>query len=155
MLNKKILIAAIAVLLAALMSISTMGVFALEKSGSTSSITGVEVETEDESIETNNTDETEPTEATETTEATGSTEVAKKAGDVDGDGDIDVNDATTYQLILAGKEEPTPAFEKNAETVTDGKKNITDVTGIQAYVAKVLIKLPITPDGYYSEIIRP
>ena len=89
---------------------------------------------------------------------TGSTEPAelvKLVGDVDGSGVVDINDATAYQLTLAGRQSVTPAFELNGNTVTDGKMNIIDVTGIQYYVAKVFKKLPVTLDGYYSEIIRP
>ncbi len=81
--------------------------------------------------------------------------VVQKAGDVDGSGVVDINDVTFYQLILAGKQEVTDAFTLNSEAVTDNKRNIIDATGIQAYVAKSIVKLPITLDGYYSEIIRP
>ena len=81
--------------------------------------------------------------------------VVKKIGDVDGNGDVDINDVTTYQLTLAGKQEVTDAFNLNSEAVTDNKRNIIDATGIQALIAKSIVKLPITLDGYYSEIIRP
>ncbi|MBR1730989.1 MAG: hypothetical protein IJ725_00950 [Ruminococcus sp.] len=96
--------------------------------------------------------ETRPTED-ETEPAT--QEIAYKAGDVNGDGEIDVNDVTTYQLTLAGKLSVTEAFTKNCNTVTDQKRNIIDVTAIQFYLAGTFKRLPVTPDGYYAEIIRP
>ncbi len=76
-------------------------------------------------------------------------------GDVDGSGVVDVNDVTVYQLTLAGVYESTDAYAKNANTYTDKTKNIRDVTAIQLYLIGTLRKLPITPDGYYSEILRP
>lgn len=102
--------------------------------------------------ETGATFSSDQTDSTDSSETTGP---VKLVGDVDGSGAIDINDATAYQLTLAGRQAVTPAFELNGNTVTDGKKNIIDVTGIQCYVANVFKKLPVTLDGYYAEIIRP
>ena len=77
------------------------------------------------------------------------------AGDVDGNGIVDVNDVTVYQLTLVGKLDETPAFQLNSNTYTDKQKNVRDVTAIQLYLINILRKIPITPDGYYSEILRP
>ena len=76
-------------------------------------------------------------------------------GDVDGNGIVDINDVTVYQLTLIGKLSQTAAFKKNAETYTDQLKNIRDVTSIQMYLAGIYRQLPVTPDGYYAEIFRP
>lgn len=144
--NKKFLFAVISLVLAFVMSLSVMTVFAVES---------------DDTIIPDPTDATQditvPTTGDEQGDDTpgGTDEVQYKAGDVDGNGVIDINDVTTYQLTLAGKQQVTAAFTKNSETVTDSKRNITDATGIQYYVANVFKKLPVTPDGYYSEIIRP
>ena len=139
--NKKFLLCTASVLLVMLLAMSSL--FMVSAAGDTNN------PNLNETVATFPTEETNPT---ETTEPAGP---VKKIGDVDGNGTIDVNDATFYQLTLAGRQAVTPAFELNGNTVTDGKKNIIDVTGIQYYVAKVFKKLPVTLDGYYSEIIRP
>ena len=77
------------------------------------------------------------------------------AGDVDGNLVVDINDVTTYQLTLVGKMDETAAFIKNSSTYTDQMRSIRDVTAIQLYLTGQLRKLPVTPDGYYSEIMRP
>lgn len=139
--NKKLFLCAVSVMLVMLLAVSSL--FMVSAAVDTGYPTA-----EEETGATFSTDQTDSSEPTEPT-------LVKKVGDVDGNGEIDINDATAYQLILAGKQAVTPAFELNGNTVTDGKKNIIDVTGIQCYVAKVFKKLPVTLDGYYSEIIRP
>ena len=132
--SKKFLIAILAVLTAVFLSFSSMAVFA----AGDAEIPGGVIEITDAS-EVN----------------TGSSSVQKKAGDVDGNGEVNIDDVTVYQLTLAGRMDVTDAFNLNSETVTDTKRNITDATGIQYYVAGTFRKLPVTLDGYYSEIIRP
>lgn len=164
--NKKYLYAVVSVLLVVIMSLCSMTVFAVENDN----IAPIPVETEaieddlDGFIEI-----PERPASTEDPDSTGDTnqsdnednsepepqEVVYKAGDVNGDGEINVIDVTDYQLTLVGKKEITPAFTKNCNTVTDAKTNIIDATAIQYYIARTFIKLPITPDGYYAEIIRP
>lgn len=148
--NKKLLLCTASVLMVMLLAMSSLFIVsAADVSGNATA-----EETKDE---TRPTFDTYPTEQTNPTESTGPTEpeIVKLVGDVDGNGSIDINDATTYQLTLAGRQEVTPAFELNGNTVTDGKRNIIDVTGIQYCVAGVFKKLPVTLDGYYAEIIRP
>ncbi|MBQ7505415.1 MAG: hypothetical protein IJT79_08920 [Ruminococcus sp.] len=142
--NKKILLCAVSVLLVMILAMSSLFMV---------SAAGEPVETQQ--VETGATFTRGETTSANTTESTEPSAPVKLVGDVDGNGTVDVNDATAYQLTLAGRQEVTAAFELNGNTVTDGKKNIIDVTGIQYYVAKVFKKLPVTLDGYYSEIIRP
>ena len=143
--NKKFLFTIAAVLTAILVSFSSIAVFAAGEAGMPEGVVKRENSAGDV-----NTD-------TETTAPENTTPVSlqKKAGDVDGNGEVNINDVTVYQLTLAGKIGVTDAFNLNAETVTDNKFNITDATGIQYYVAGTFRKLPVTPDGYYAEIIRP
>lgn len=82
-------------------------------------------------------------------------EIQYKAGDIDGDGDIDINDVTTLQSVFVRLAPRTATVEKNGDTNVDGKINIWDATVIQIYLAGVYKKLPVTTDGYYAEIIRP
>lgn len=139
--NKKLLLCTASILLVMLLAMSSL--FMVSAAGDAND------------PNSNETVATFPSGDNEFTNPTESSAPVKKVGDVDGNGTIDVNDVTFYQLTLAGRQAVTPAFELNGNTVTDGKKNIIDVTGIQYYVAKVFKKLPVTLDGYYSEIIRP
>ena len=84
-----------------------------------------------------------------------SSPVVYKAGDVDGNGVINIDDVTVYQLTLIHKLPESEAFLKNAETYSDQKISIRDVTVIQLYLVGRFRKLPITTDGYYSQILRP
>ena len=164
--NKKYLYAVVSVLLVVIMSLCSMTVFAAENDGT------APIPVETEAIEDDLGDAIEIPErpaATDFPDSTNDTyqsdnednsqpvsqEVVYKAGDVNGDGEINVNDVTDYQLTLVGRKEVTPAFTKNCNTVTDAKTNIIDATAIQYCIAGTFRKLPITPDGYYAEIIRP
>ena len=140
--NKKFLSAITAVLTAALVSFSSIAVFAADGDDGPAVLPGDIVKVENEDNGAGDEVVTPPS-------------LQKKAGDVDGNGVVDINDVTVYQLTLAGRTSVTEAFNLNAETVTDNKFNITDATGIQFYVAGAFKKLPVTPDGYYAEIIRP
>lgn len=84
-----------------------------------------------------------------------STSVNYLPGDVDGNGIVDITDVTVFQLTLINKLDKTEAFLKNSNTYTDQKTNIRDATVIQLYLVGKFQKIPITPDGYYSEILRP
>ena len=84
-----------------------------------------------------------------------SSTVYYEPGDVDGNGIVNINDVTVFQLTLIGKLSQTAKKKKNAETYTDQLKNIRDVTAIQMYLARIYRQLPVTPDGYYAEIFRP
>ena len=139
--NKKLLLCTASVLLVMRLAMSSLF-----------SVSAADVSDNPTAEETGATFSSDQTDSTESTEPSSP---VKLVGDVDGSGAIDINDATAYQLTLAGRQTVTPAFELNGNTVTDGKKNIIDVTGIQCYVAKVFKKLPVTLDGYYAEIIRP
>ena len=143
--NKKVLLCLASVMLVMLLAASSLFIVSAASDTNLS-----------KSEETSATFETGYTGSTEATEATTEAQTPQKlVGDVDGSGVIDINDATEYQLILAGRASATDAFALNSNTVTDSKRNIIDVTGIQYYVANVFKKLPVTLDGYYSEIIRP
>lgn len=76
-------------------------------------------------------------------------------GDVDGNGTVNINDVTALQNYFVRKIKKPAGFDKNADVNTDNLKNIYDATVIQLYLAGTLKKLPITPDGYYAELIRP
>ena len=134
MLSKKLLSAVISLLIAALLSMSSICVFADD------SIIPVEVVNIDEQID-------EVTDGEQT--------ITYNAGDINGDQKIDINDVTDYQLTLAGMLEATPYYHKNGDTNVNGKKNIDDVTVIQLYVAKVFRQLPVTEDNYYAHIYQP
>lgn len=59
-------------------------------------------------------------------------------GDVNSDGVIDINDATTIQQNLADLLILTPVQEKAADANGDGKVDINDVTMIQMYLADLV-----------------
>lgn len=155
--TKKFLTAIVSIIVAAIMSVSSVSVFA---AGEVS-----DINTEKESVDTiinsideqdNTVDEnTDPSEDAAETDPSEPETVTAMSGDINGDKVVNINDATEYQLILAGKKAPTKAITVNGDTCSDGKFNILDVTAIQYYVAKVFVKLPVTADGYYAEIIRP
>ena len=139
--SKKVLLTIVSVALVMLMAFSSMFIVA--------AVDAIDDPIPDFTEETSDTSETEETETTEDPNN------PYKAGDVNFDGEIDINDVTFYQLTLVGKQEVTAAFERNGDTVLDAKKNIKDATCIQYYVAKIFKILPVTTDGYYAPIIRP
>ncbi len=135
MINKKRTFVIVSLILAMLMLMSSVSVFA------ESSAVPVETVNIDDQI-------------TEITEGETGEQITYNAGDINGDGAVDINDATDYQLTLVGRKDVTPYFEKNGDTNIDQKKNIYDVTVIQYRVAGIYKKLPVTADGYYAEIIQ-
>ncbi|MBQ1507462.1 MAG: dockerin type I repeat-containing protein, partial [Ruminococcus sp.] len=62
-------------------------------------------------------------------------------GDVNGDGIVDITDATALQMYLAQFEELTPAQQANADVDGDGYLTIKDVTMIQKYLANLIDSL--------------
>ena len=56
-------------------------------------------------------------------------------GDVDGDGEVNIIDATVIQRALAGIAVPSSCDEKAADVDGDGDMTIVDVTYIQRYLA--------------------
>lgn len=59
-------------------------------------------------------------------------------GDVNGDGKIDINDATDIQKCVAEMTDFTPEQEQVADTTGDGKIDINDATEIQKFVAELI-----------------
>ena len=62
----------------------------------------------------------------------------KLLGDVDGDGDISIMDATAIQLHIAKVSELTDDELSRADTDKDGEISILDATAIQLYIAKLI-----------------
>ncbi len=149
--NKKLMLSAISLLIAALVCFSAVAVYAAEEAAPDPEVIK-EVESVDDYIDNVGSspvgDETDP-------ETNGGEEVTYLAGDVDGNGTVNINDVTIYQLTLVEKIERTAAFEKNGDTYLDNNKTIRDATTIQIYLSGVYRKIPVTTDGYYAEIIRP
>ena len=77
------------------------------------------------------------------------------SGDIDGDGDVDIDDVTTLQSVFLGLVPKGEVVTRNGDTNVDGKINIWDATVIQLKIAGIFKKLPVTTDGYYAEIIQP
>ena len=61
-----------------------------------------------------------------------------KLGDVDGDGDITIMDATAVQLHIASLEILAADAQKRADTDVDENISIIDATNIQLFVAKLI-----------------
>ena len=59
-------------------------------------------------------------------------------GDVNGDGEIDITDATAIQKYLAELIELNSEQKNAADTNGDGEVDITDVTQIQKYIAELI-----------------
>ena len=62
-------------------------------------------------------------------------------GDSNGDGKIDIKDATTIQKCIAKISALTPEQQKAADANGDGKVDINDATLIQKYLAKYIDRL--------------
>ncbi len=62
-------------------------------------------------------------------------------GDINGDGGININDATMIQKYLAELETLTPEQLKAADTDGDGNININDATNIQKFIAELIDRL--------------
>ena len=90
---------------------------------------------------------------------------ADKCGDVDGNGTVDINDATIVQkkILSMNTPEVVDNYQTIADTTGDGIINIKDVTAIQKYIAGIYEDLPYEEttqpatdeDGYYTQIIQP
>ena len=86
---------------------------------------------------------------------TGETSAVYLPGDVDGDGVVNVNDVTVFQLTLVRIYQQTEVFTLNADVFTDRKITLRDATTIQMFLVGMYRKLPVSPDGYYSDVVRP
>lgn len=70
---------------------------------------------------------------------------AQKAGDVNNDGVVNINDATLIQKVLVNLETAPEDFDFLAETCADGRISVRDVTAIQMYNVKMIDSLPYFP----------
>ena len=59
-------------------------------------------------------------------------------GDVNLDGEVNVNDVTELQIALTGSKTLSDAQKTAAEVYTDGKNNMRDVTMIQLFLASLV-----------------
>ena len=66
-----------------------------------------------------------------------------KLGDVDGDGDVNINDVTVIQRHLAELEQLEGIYFHAADTNQDGTVDISDATTLQMYLAEYDIPYPI------------
>ena len=64
-------------------------------------------------------------------------------GDVNGDGKVNIKDATLIQKAVAKIISLTDAEQTRADVNADEKVNIKDATAIQKFVAKIETGLPI------------
>ncbi len=91
----------------------------------------------------------EPTTSTDPSEGTTTTNPSEPAvdkgilGDVDGNGKVNIKDATMIQKAVAKIISLTDAEQIRADVNADAKVNIKDATAIQKYVAKIETGLPI------------
>ena len=74
-------------------------------------------------------------------------------GDVDGDGEVTIVDATCIQRLLAGREEPESFRKAAADTDGDGDISIIDATWIQRWLAKATIPYPIGEPVSYQYLV--
>lgn len=153
--NKKMVFAVASVLLAVMVCLSSVSAFAADDLVVPDPKDGVETDVGvvpgEGSIPENGVSSEVDAQSSENS----GTESTDLAGDVDGNGVVNINDVTIFQLTLVGKIAPTPAYEKNGDTYLDNQKTIRDATTIQMYRAGKLKEIPITTDGYYARIIRP
>lgn len=63
-------------------------------------------------------------------------------GDVNGDGDVRINDAIVLQKYLAGQDVSLSKRQlEAAAVVSDGEPTVKDVTRIQQYLAEIIPSL--------------
>ncbi len=102
-----------------------------------------------ETTESTETTATEPTKTTNTTETAPGTDSSEPTedkgilGDVDGNGKVNIKDATMIQKAVAKIISLTDTEQIRADVNADAKVNIKDATAIQKYVAKIETGLPI------------
>ena len=101
--------------------------------------------TEPEPTTVEPTTEPEPTTVEPTTapvEPTTEPQPAVKIGDIDGDGSVDILDATIAQKSAAGKTQLTPEQDYVGDVNNDGICDILDATMIQKYAAGKITEFP-------------
>ncbi len=102
-----------------------------------------------ETAKATETTETEPAKTTNTTETIPGTDSSEPIvdkgilGDVDGNGKVNIKDATMIQKAVAKIISLTDAEQIRADVNADAKVNIKDATAIQKYVAKIETGLSI------------
>ena len=84
----------------------------------------------------------EPTTEAPTEEPTTEPQPAVKIGDIDGDGSVDILDATIAQKSAAGKTQLTPEQDYVGDVNNDGICDILDATMIQKYAAGKITEFP-------------
>lgn len=67
-----------------------------------------------------------------------SAEITPLKGDVNLDGEVNINDVTELQIALTGSKSLSDAQKTVAEVYIDGKNNIRDVTMIQLFLAALV-----------------
>jgi len=100
---------------------------------------------ETEPTETSTPDETEPTEPSTPDETKPSEPIEDNGviGDVNGDGKVNVKDATLIQKAAAKIIELTDEEQLRADVNADSKVNVKDATAIQKFAAKIETGFPI------------
>lgn len=76
-------------------------------------------------------------------------------GDADGDGEVNIIDATTIQKVIAGLETDRDGWIKRRGNVTGGGLDITDATAVQRYLAKLNDPYKIGATVTYDEYELP
>ncbi len=76
-------------------------------------------------------------------------------GDANGDGIINIRDVSYIQKVLAEDETENNEFSYVADVCQDMNINIMDVTTLQKYLADIYTQLPVDPEGWNNQIIKP
>lgn len=76
-------------------------------------------------------------------------------GDVNADGVVDIRDVSVIQKVLADLADAPDNFSKTANVLSDSTVDIRDVTTLQTYIVGKYTSIPISPDGWYNQIIKP
>ncbi len=71
-------------------------------------------------------------------------------GDIDGDGNIGINDVTAFQRILAEFEEVNNERLAQLDFTCDGKTNINDVTMLQRHLAGMVMSQGVVTVNFYA-----
>lgn len=88
-------------------------------------------------------DSTKPSETEIPSDSENTTDTISLLGDVNGDGKVNIKDATMIQKAAAKIIELTDDKKLRADVNTDSKNNVKDATAIQKFVAKIETGFPI------------